>query len=140
MRVSRRGDVDDLAQDTFLQAWRRIGSYRAEGPFGAWLLRIAWTTFLQAVRSHRQEHKLDAAAYHDTYQWHSEPPGVRMDIERALAELPERERAAVILVLGHRHSHAEAAAILRLPLGTLKSTLLRAQRRLQQLLRDADDE
>ena len=61
-------------------------------------------------------------------------PHVRIDIDRALASLPERERAAALLCLGEGWSHSEAAQILGLPLGTLKSLVARARTKLAVML------
>ena len=58
----------------------------------------------------------------------------RIAVDRALAALPQRERAAALLVFSEGHSHAEAAAIMALPLGTFKSIVARARLALIDLL------
>ena len=115
---------DDLAQETFLKAWRLAGHYRGEGRYRAWLMRIAWTTFLEAQRAGRRRQAREAGAPQPQAPAH---PDLRIDLERALAVLGERERAAASLCFGEGCSHAEAAAIMGLPLGTLKSLVARAR-------------
>lgn len=105
-----------------MKAWRLAGSYRGEGSYEGWLLRIAWRLFLSDRRGRRTEVGLDEA----------EPapagaPDAVIDVNRALARLPDRERAAALLCLGEGWSHGEAASILGLPLGTLKSIVARAR-------------
>jgi RNA polymerase sigma-70 factor (ECF subfamily) len=67
-----------------------------------------------------------------------EPAGensdLRLDLERAMAQLPERERAAAVLCFAQGYSHGEAAEILDMPLGTLKSIVARARATLLQHL------
>ena len=123
--------ADDLAQETFLKAWRMAGDYRGDGSYRAWLMRIAWTLFLGAHRARGRRDAREAAApppesRHD--------PDAAIDLERALAGLGERERAAALLCFGEGCSHAEAAAIMALPLGTLKSIVARARAALVETL------
>lgn len=119
-----RESADDLAQETFIKAWRMAGSWRGEGSYEGWLLRIAWRGFL----SGRRRRASPPPAFEPALQ--SASPELRLDLERALAALPERERAAALLCYGEGYSHADAAAVLDMPLGTLKSLVARARLRL----------
>ncbi|HEX5183534.1 MAG TPA: RNA polymerase sigma factor [Allosphingosinicella sp.] len=113
--------ADDLAQETFLKAWRMAPAWRGEGSYRGWLLRIAWRQFLSDRRRRRPGPPIESEP--------SIPPDetIRIDVARALARLPDRERAAALLCFGEGCSHAEAAAVLGLPLGTLKSIVARAR-------------
>jgi RNA polymerase sigma factor (sigma-70 family) len=122
-RAARGEGTDDLAQDTFLKAWRMAGSWRGEGSYEGWLLRIAWRQFLSSRRKRTEEPVEPVDRADDA----AGCPDARLDVERALARLAPRERAAAILCLGEGYSHAEAATILDLPLGTLKSIVARAK-------------
>ncbi|MEA3004036.1 MAG: hypothetical protein QOH81_2824 [Sphingomonadales bacterium] len=120
-RLTGGEGADDLAQETFLKAWRTASSWRGDGSYRGWLLRIAWRSFLTSRRGRREMTagiEAQAVAADET---------ARIDIARALASLPARERAAALLCFGEGCSHAEAAAILDLPLGTLKSIVARAR-------------
>jgi RNA polymerase sigma-70 factor (ECF subfamily) len=130
VRLTRGDGADDLAQETFLKAWRVAGSYRGEGSFEGWLLRIAWRLFLSSRRARREE-PVELPERGDPTAADGD---ARIDVERALAGLPARERAAALLCFGEGYSHGEAAAILGLPLGTLKSIVARARTALAQAL------
>lgn len=119
------GDVaDDLAQEAFVRAWRAAASYRGDGSYEGWLLRIAWRLFL----SERGETSRRAAASGEQGEDRlAADPNLRLDIDRAMARLPDRERAAALLCFGEGYSHGEASEILGMPLGTLKSVVARAR-------------
>jgi len=119
------GDTaDDIAQEAFLKAWRMAGLYRGEGSYRGWLMRIAWRCFLSDRR------RGSAAGDPDRPVAQHCDPDLRLDLERAFADLAPRERAAAILCYGEGWSHGDAAAILDLPLGTLKSVAARARHQL----------
>ena len=130
-RVGGREGADDIAQETFLNAWRKAGAFRGTGSYRGWLLSIAWNEFLSARRRRRPEAMAELPeATHDPR------PDVGVDADRALATLDPRERAAALLCFGYGHSHGEAAEIMRLPLGTLKSLAARARAKLVEYLGD----
>ncbi|HYJ52899.1 MAG TPA: RNA polymerase sigma factor [Allosphingosinicella sp.] len=130
-RLSRQQGSDDLAQETFLRAWRRASDYRGEGTYRGWLMRIAWTVFLDTRRAAgRREEREAAIPAHDV----AHDPNQSLDLQRALALLGTRERAAALLCFGEGCSHGEAAEIMGLPLGTLKSILARARAALVERL------
>lgn len=126
-RVTRDRDVDDLAQQAFVTAWRRAGQYRGQGTVGAWLLGIAWGVFLMERRglSREQRRREAFGAVAETQTIPS--PDAAIDAERVLATLDPPERAALVLTLGMGHSQSEAATILDMPLGTLKTVQARAR-------------
>lgn len=140
LRRLTHGDValaDDLAQETFVQAWLHLDNFRGDARLATWLHRIALTRFLQHQRRPQlptewREHDADADAGHD-------PRGVEglgRDVLRALEALSEIQRLVIVHCLHLELSHAEAAQVLGLPLGTLKSHLNRARSRLHELLGD----
>ena len=131
-----RGDAhlaDDLAQETFVKAWRMASGWRGEGSYEGWLLRIAWRTFLSDRRGWRQHDELEEAHVGAT----TADPDAAIDVNRALDRLGDRERAAATLCLGEGWSHGEAAAIMGVPLGTLKSLVARAKAQLIRHLEGA---
>jgi len=123
-RLTRGDGADDLAQEAFLRAWRRAGDYRGAGSYRGWLMRIAWTAFLDARKSAGRREDREMAVLQ---QESPRNPDAAIDLGRALAGLGTRERAAALLCFGEGCSHAEAAQIMGLPLGTLKSILARAR-------------
>ncbi len=128
-----RGDhalADDLAQETFLEAWRKIAQFKGEGSFGGWLYRIAYTRFLMTARKRKLEPLENAEEQMDV----GTDSDIKLDLERAMAKLAAPERAALTLCGALGYSHTEAAAILDMPLGTVKSHALRGRERLRALL------
>jgi RNA polymerase sigma-70 factor (ECF subfamily) len=135
LRRLTRGDAalaDDLAQETFLEAHRKVAQYRGEGSFGSWLCGIAWSRFLMERRKRKEEplETLPETAGEDSHA----ATLARLDLERAMARLSAEERAALTLCYALGHSHGEAAEILRLPLGTVKSHVLRGREKLKAML------
>jgi RNA polymerase sigma-70 factor (ECF subfamily) len=123
--------ADDLAQDTFIEAFRKLRQYRAEGTFVGWLYRIAYSRFLMDRRRRKTSSADDApepSAENETGDM------ARLDLERAMARISPEERAALTLCYALGHSNEEAAAILSLPLGTVKSHILRGREKLKRLL------
>jgi RNA polymerase sigma factor (sigma-70 family) len=121
--------ADDLAQETFVMAWRRIGSFEAKGAFKGWLCRIAYTQFLQNRRSAKASTRREEAVMADAVTVHDDRAAAeaRLDLDRVMAVLSPEQRAAVALCYGEGMSHAEAAEALGLPLGTVKSHVMRGR-------------
>lgn len=127
------GEVgDDLAQETFLAAWRAAGTWRGDCSYFTWLARIGWRQFLSHRRRDRATEPLDEAP-----ELAIQPEiERRAAIDQAMGRLPERERMAALLCFANGHSHGEAAIIMDVPLGTLKSLVARARQRLAHCLED----
>ena len=128
--------ADDLAQEVFIRAWRLGSTWRETGSYKSWLMGIAWTQFLAARRGDQRRLARETAWEQPAATIDS---AARIDLMRALSELGERERGAAILCFGEGCSHSEAAAVMGLPLGTLKSVVARARAQLAQRLEVADE-
>ncbi|MEP6502867.1 MAG: sigma-70 family RNA polymerase sigma factor [Betaproteobacteria bacterium] len=134
------GDValaDDLAQETFVQAWLHLVDFRGDARLATWLHRIALTRFLQHARRPQLPTEWRDPEADDAAEPGHDPravEGLGRDVERALQALSEIQRLAVVHCFHLDLSHAEAAQVLGLPLGTLKSHLDRAKSRLRDLL------
>jgi len=137
--------ADDLAQDAFLQAFRKLSQFRADAAFGTWLYRIAYNVFLMHVRARREEVPLDEAMPPADDEDEGRPgpqqtSGVEtqsvreLDVRRALSKLSDDERAAIVQCYYLDRSHEEAAYVLGCPVGTVKSYIFRAKKKLQVLL------
>lgn len=124
--------ADDLAQETFLRAWRNTGRFRGSSNYVGWLLSIAWSVFLDAHKRHRTEQGRLAGVGPPDHT--GTDPSVKVDVETLFAALDPEERAPLALCLGQGWSHAEAAEILAVPLGTLKSRLARATAKCRKML------
>lgn len=138
-RLAGTGIGDELAQECFLRAWQRAGEYRGQGSYAGWLYRIGWRLFLDSHKLAQRRAAFDAleAAAPD-HDLHTPAADAALDLERLLARLDARSRAALVLCDGHGWSHAEAAAMLGLPLGTLKSLVARAKTALRAASEETD--
>lgn len=127
-------DADDLAQEAFVRAWQRAGDYRGQGSYAAWLVGIGWRLFLDQRRTARRREAL--AASEETAASVDPRPAsdAAIDADRLLATLSPQERAALTLCFGHGWSHGEAAEIMGVPLGTLKSLVLRGRTKAQRMI------
>ena len=128
--------ADDLAQETFLAAWSRIGRLQAGASVRAWLCGIGYRKHLSALRAGARTRRRDAR-----YEAERPPPVAAMSDERlaledAMSGLPAEQRACVALCLAADFSHSEAAEALNLPLGTVKSHVTRGRARLLEALGD----
>lgn len=125
------GLADDLAQETFVIAHQKLNQFRGEARFATWLYRIAYNRFLAHARAVRPEVAWSESLADETREPSATaPPELKIDLERALADLPERERAAIVHCYYLDLSHEEAAYVLDCPVGTLKTHVHRAKQKL----------
>lgn len=129
--------ADDLAQETFVLAWRKLGQFRGESRFTTWLYRIAHSCFQQYWRSRgwrvQQESELEDDGA-ETLGPETLDPGLGLDIDAALQRLSDNQRTALLYCVQLELSHEEAALVLDMPLGTVKTHVARGKARLRQLL------
>ena len=128
--IADPSDADDLAQETFMVAWTRPRSYRGEASVRSWLCGIAWRKARGAQRSWFRRRARETRWAGDAEQIAAAPSPESAGVDRALAALPIEQRAVIVLCLIQDFSHAEAAAILGTPLGTVKSHVARGKARL----------
>lgn len=132
--------ADDLAQETFLAAWSRIGRLKAGSSVRAWLCGTGYNKHLSALRSAGRERARAIRYEEDRAPRPEAAPEDRLALEAAMADLPAEQRACVALCLAADFSHAEAAEALDMPLGTVKSHISRGRARLLEALGVSDDE
>jgi RNA polymerase sigma-70 factor (ECF subfamily) len=135
--VNNHEDANDLAQEVFLKAWRAISRFRGESSFSTWLYRIAVNACLnfRAVRRPVTQELPEGL---------SDPrPGAAARVETAdearrvraaVARLPEKQRATLILKVYHELTHEEVAGILGSTVGTVKANLFHALGNLRRLM------
>jgi len=143
VRVSKSYDLaDDLAQETFISAFRRLDTFQGKGSFQRWLFRIAYNCFMQHIRSSKRRDEV-TDDYSIQYQLLEENyeslSSQQMDMEKAMQQLNEQESASITLCHSYGHSHQEVADILQLPLGTVKSRILRGKAKLRKILAPQTD-
>ena len=135
-------DAEDLLQEIFLAAHRKLGSFRGESALGTWLYRLATNQILDYVRSRAARAGQltdgldDTSVLADGLSHRLGDQAIsRIDLERALAFLPEGCRAAFVLHDVEGLEHSEVADVLGIAEGTSKSQVHKARLRLRVLLR-----
>ena len=139
LRQLTRTDValaDDLAQQAFLRAYKNIRSFRGEARFSTWLYRIAYNCFREDARRRKELVGIDEEKLQTQHDPQAADPALRHDLMRALNLLPLNERSAVLLCCQNGLSHDEAARVLGIPLGTVKTNVLRGREKLKRMLAD----
>jgi len=138
--------ADDLAQETFVLAWRNLASFRQEARFSTWLYRIATNCWLAQARKRKEEllgdrdasvpddEGAEAVAHDEPAADHARAATLKIDMERALATLSDAERAAIVQCYHNDLTHEEAAYVLGCPVGTVKTHVLRAKQKLKMAL------
>lgn len=130
--------AEDLAQDAFVRAFERIDQYAGHGSFRNWLCRIAYTEFLRSARRRRSGDRVRTMLAGEADGEAGPSPdaalGAAIDIDRALSRLGAAERAALVLCYGCGFSHSEAAGAMGLPVGTVKSHVLRGRKKVAGML------
>jgi RNA polymerase sigma-70 factor (ECF subfamily) len=125
--TGQREAAEDCTQESFVAAWRALGGFEQRSRFTTWLHRIAVHTVLARRRGLRVEYEVaePAAGLPDVADPGSDAPP--LDLERAIAGLPEGARHVLVLVGVYGFSHAEAAQTLGVAEGTCKAQLHRAR-------------
>ncbi len=134
--LTGRDEADDIAQETFLAAWTNAKSFRGDASVRSWLCSIAWRKLKSSQRSWFRGRRRDTT-YHGIIATDEGQQMAAADehaLHQALALLPSDQRAAVMLCLGCGLSHSETAEALDMPLGTVKSHVLRGRTRLREAL------
>jgi RNA polymerase sigma-70 factor (ECF subfamily) len=124
--------ADDLAQDAFIHAWDRLHTFIGHGSFIGWLLKVAYTTFLQSKRkgNRYQEVLAEALTETSTESVVSQCDEIG-DLDRFLAVLTAEERAVMIMSYACGLSHREIGDATNLPVGTVKSIIFRGKEKIR---------
>jgi|SRR5687768_7076389 len=130
-------EASELMQDVFIRAWRGLPGFRGDSAFSSWLHRLTVNAMLESARSEKRRvarvlpmedpDSIGAAAV-------SESPDLQVDLERAIASLPEGARMAFVLHEIEGYQHDEIAAQLGIAAGTVKAQLHRARKLLIRAL------
>ena len=134
--VGDRDRADDLVQDTLLRAWQYRDRFEPGTNLQAWLITMLRNLFYSEYRKRRPEVEDVDGLFAATLATPAEQPGCveLADLRSALMRLPDEQREAVLLVGAEGYSYEEAAVICATKIGTIKSRVNRARRRLAELL------
>ncbi len=138
LRMSRDAQrAEELTQDVFVRAWEKLGSFRGEAKFATWLHRLAVNVVLQAGRAaSRRSAREDVVADPGQYLKLAERsmPGTRLDLERAIAALPDGAREVLVLRDIYGYKYREIAEMQGVALGTVKAQIHRARKMVREAL------
>ncbi len=151
--VHNEQDAWDLAQDSFLKAWKSIGRFRGQSSFYTWLYRIVMNVTIDAMR--KKQVKGSGAEFDDAIQLKEIEPAsrtvphadalphermhhkeIRSRIDAAIAQLSPEHRAVILMKEIEDMQYHEIAESLGCSIGTVMSRLFYARKKLQNLLRD----
>jgi RNA polymerase sigma-70 factor (ECF subfamily) len=137
--VNHHEDAADLTQDTFVRAWKALGSFRGQARFSTWIYRIAVNVCLNRVSL--KTPKTDVVDFDLVADQREPAPGAAIDaaerqamVRAAVKSLPPRQRAALILRTYHELSHQEVADIVGTSVGAVKANVFHALANLRKRL------
>lgn len=128
-----RDMAEDLTQEAFVQAWRKLGSFRGDSAFGSWVYRIAANTALSYLRKQTPFKKSLELTDIDEPSMR-EDTDEQIGLEAAIAALPDGARTVFVLYSLEGYTHDEIAGLLGIAQGSSKAQLHRARQLLQQTL------
>jgi RNA polymerase sigma-70 factor (ECF subfamily) len=138
LRMARDGaEAEELTQDVFVRVWERLTSFRGESAFTTWLHRVTVNVVLEARRKRRRREARvlpmeDPAVLERPGA--DARPALSVDLERAIAMLPEGAREVFLLYDVEGYGHAEIAEMVGIAAGTSKAQLFRARQLLRKVL------
>jgi RNA polymerase sigma-70 factor (ECF subfamily) len=140
--LDNRAVAEDAAQDAFVRVWRALPSYRGLASVSTWVYAIARNTSLTALKRQqaRSAFSLDEPAVRTRAENQAAAtPGEERwpDLPRLVSRLPEKYRQVILLFYMEEKSYDEVAALLDLPMGTVKTYLHRARKALVEAIREA---
>ena len=138
LRLTSDGTLaEELTQDVFVRAWRKLSTFRGDSAFSTWLYPMTVNVALSERRSRRRR-EARIVATEDPVRLEPAPraprPETGFDLEKALATLPPGARAIFVLHDVEGRTHGEIATLLNLATGTSKAQLHRARRLLREVL------
>ena len=135
--LRQRQDAEDVAQDAFAKAYRSFRQLRDRARFRAWLVRMTWRLALDRQRGDRRRAARELAVETPSPPSTADVLHAKERADRlwaAIDALPEKLRVAIVLANIEGHDTSEVAALLDVPVGTVKSRLFLARQRLKELL------
>lgn len=130
--VGSYADADDLAQDAFARTWEVLNRFDGRSPLRSFVCGVAYHYWRRGRRAEGRRLARDTAYAQLEDDHHEAPQNTpeRLALRRAMEELPPDQRAVLALCLGQEFTHQEAAEVLNLPLGTVKSHIMRGRAKL----------
>lgn len=134
--IADRKRAEELTQDVFVRAWENLNTFRGESLFSTWLYRLAVNVVLVDIRSAKRR-SLRFLKLSDVFKFnkkHEHNPQNSIDLEKAIAGLPEKARMIFVLHDVEGYKHEEISGMLGIAEGTTKAQLHRARKLLREVL------
>jgi RNA polymerase sigma-70 factor (ECF subfamily) len=125
---------DDLAQEAFIKAYLNINAFKGISGFSTWLYRIAYNVFYDSVRAQKHYADINEAEIDSQHHQSNEFSAEKMDIYKAIGQLRKEEQTAILLFYMEDQTHPEIAKIMNIPLGTVKTYILKGKEKLSTYL------
>ena len=136
--VNDTAEAEDIMQDSFLDAFRRLGSYTGEGTFGSWLKRIVINNSLDTLRKEKDVVSLDEEEIDLSEEIPDQDEELVqaqvMEIKSAISELPEDYRVVLSLFLLEGYDHEEISEILNISNNLSRTRFVRAKQKVQSII------
>jgi len=140
--MNRREEAEDMLQETFIEAFKRLNSFRYESSFGQWLKRIMINKCINGLRKRKAELVLEGEVKDNRIE-ETETDEDKLNVEKihnAMTRLPEGYRVVFSLYLIEGYDHNEISEILGISVSTSKSQYMRAKRRIREILNTSNYE
>jgi len=138
--VNDTAEAEDIMQESFLDAFRRLDSYTGEGSFGSWLKRIVINNSLDAIRKNKESVSIegDSLDFPEIIEENREEElQYRVsEVKEAIAKLPEDYRVVLSLFLLEGYDHEEISEILQISNNTSRTRFVRAKQKLLNILKE----
>jgi RNA polymerase sigma-70 factor, ECF subfamily len=138
--VNNHEDASDLAQDAFVRAWKGLRNFKGQSALSTWLYRIAVNVSLNHVSARKPATEpIESGEQFEDIRVESAPQAMMRDeraaaVRKAIAELPAKQRATLILRTYHDMSHQEIAGVLGSSVGAVKANFFHALNNLKKIL------
>jgi len=137
--------AEDMTQDVFVRIWKGLPGYHGEASLSTWVYTITRNTCFTELkkRANRPTVSLDAPEFEHGLESLPElhtsdrEGGLEMDVQELMNQLPERYRQVIVLFYMEQKAYEEVAAMLAIPLGTVKTLLFRAKKELLKIAKRA---
>lgn len=126
--------AEELLQEAFLRVWRSLPGFRGDSTLSTWIHAVAVRTAIDRVRKKERRRARERAAGASARDWMEPTPGLAVDLERAIAALPDGQRRMLVLHAIEGYRCREIAARMGVALGTVQSQVFRAREKLREVL------
>ncbi len=141
--VLEHADADDIAQAVWIKVWNKLDGFKQESAFSTWLFRVAYNETLNFIaqkkrlKTHPTQNELDHSLEHPSSQNALKETTIQIKLERAIAELPEKQRFVFMLRYYEAFDYEKIASITGTTVGGAKANYHQAVKKMTELLQQA---